>query len=50
MTEDKTKDHKAEGRSYSRPVLVDYGAVTKLTQGASGTVGDGPTLAMASCL
>ncbi len=27
--------------TYSRPVLRVYGAVTKLTQGSNGTVGDG---------
>jgi len=38
-------------RPYHAPTLTDYGAVAKLTQGASGTVGDGiGAMAMAACL
>jgi len=51
MKEDTTKDGtRKEARPYSKPRLVDYGAVTKLTQGSSGTVGDGPGMAMVACL
>jgi len=36
--------------AYSSPKLVEYGNVAKLTQGGTGTVGDGLGMNMAPCL
>lgn len=35
---------------YATPQLIEYGAVEKLTQGASGTVGDAQGMNMQPCL
>lgn len=37
-------------RTYASPVLIDYGAVAKLTQGSTGTVGDAGNAMMSACL
>jgi hypothetical protein len=37
-------------KAYNSPKMVEYGNVAKLTQGASGTVGDGQGMQMAPCL
>jgi hypothetical protein len=35
---------------YATPQLIEYGSVEKLTQSASGTVGDGTGMNMQPCL
>ena len=37
-------------KAYHSPKMVEYGNVAKLTQGTSGTVGDGQGMQMAPCL
>jgi hypothetical protein len=36
--------------AYSSPKMVEYGNVAKLTQGGTGTVGDGLGMSMQPCL
>jgi hypothetical protein len=37
-------------KAYHSPKMVEYGNVAKLTQGSSGTVGDGTGMNMPPCL
>jgi hypothetical protein len=50
MSEDKKQTDKPPRKAYAPPQLVEYGSITKLTQGASGAVGDGTGMNMPPCL
>jgi hypothetical protein len=50
MSEKKKAEPKPERKAYIAPELVEYGSITKLTQGATGTVGDALGMNMAPCL
>jgi len=50
MSEKKSAEPSPERKVYITPELVEYGSIAKLTQGASGPVGDGQGMNMQPCL
>ena len=49
-TEERDGSRAPMKKAYNSPEMVEYGNVAKLTQGSSGTVGDGQGMQMAPCL